>query len=346
MSLTVTAYQSRQIIKYGGISLLIFTLAWSIMIGAIKAYRRANPPYIAPTVRYGVLPEIVFPPKEVKKKQFTQELPNDALPNFEDQAKVYVVYRPTSQFMALEEDKKTAKSFGFVNEPKEIRPGVYEFTNDAANQKLTMNVLDGSFRLEYPYLEDQLLTSNAEAPGKEEATKIAMDFLKSGKKLSSDLENGEIKTSFLKIENNKINEVGTASEANVTRVDIFRQPLEEFEIVGPIPDEASVSVLVSGLDVRSRQVVEVDYRNVTIDRESFSTYPIKSSQEAWQELQAGEYWPASDNADTSTAIRAVKLAYFEPVTLTNYLQPVYVFEGSNEFTAYVRAVTDKYIEKK
>ena len=43
-------------------------------------------------------------------------------------------------------------------------------------------------------------------------------------------------------------------------------------------------------------------------------------------------------------IRKIYLAYFEPATLTNYLQPVFVFEGDDNFVAYVSAVTDKYVK--
>jgi len=40
-------------------------------------------------------------------------------------------------------------------------------------------------------------------------------------------------------------------------------------------------------------------------------------------------------------IRNIYLAYFEPVTLTNYLQPIFVFEGDNNFVAYVPAISTK-----
>jgi hypothetical protein len=39
------------------------------------------------------------------------------------------------------------------------------------------------------------------------------------------------------------------------------------------------------------------------------------------------------------------LAYYEPVTLTQYLQPIYVFKGDNNFIAYVPAISDKYISQ-
>ena len=63
-SLTYTAYTSRKLIKYGGSGLIAFVILWSIGATSIKAYKAAHPTYVAPTVRYGVLPKIVFPDKE------------------------------------------------------------------------------------------------------------------------------------------------------------------------------------------------------------------------------------------------------------------------------------------
>jgi hypothetical protein len=105
-----------------------------------------------------------------------------------------------------------------------------------------------------------------------------------------------------------------------------------------------VSVLVSGSQLEGKRIVEVNYKYANIDREMYSTYPIKTTEEAWNELKAGNYWPASDVNGIDVAINNVYLAYFEPVSLTNYLQPIYVFEGNQDFVAYVPAITDKYIK--
>ncbi|KKQ73667.1 MAG: hypothetical protein US95_C0050G0001, partial [Candidatus Woesebacteria bacterium GW2011_GWB1_38_5] len=43
-------------------------------------------------------------------------------------------------------------------------------------------------------------------------------------------------------------------------------------------------------------------------------------------------------------IRKVYLAYYDPDQYTEYYQPVIVFEGDDDFTAYVSAIIDDYIE--
>lgn len=344
-SLTYTAHIARNIIKYGGIGIALFTVLWVTVTAGIKAYIAAHPPYEKPNVKYGKLLKVVFPEKKFEKKTFAIELPNDSLPKFKDQSRVYLITRSNNTFLALEQDKKTAKQLGFSADPKEIRPGVYEFSNMTTNQTLTMNVVEGSFRLKYPYENDQMLLNPEKVPSKAEAIQIAKSYLSSAGKYPKDIENGEKKVTFLKIEFDGLKVVSSQSEANAVRVDFFRSNVEEdFRIVTSDFSGASISVVTTGSTVAGKKVVEVNYRYANIDREMFATYPIKTVEKAIEELKAGTYWPAVNTDGNSTTIRRIYLAYFEPVTLTNYLQPVYVFEGDKNFVAYVPAVSDEWVK--
>ncbi len=344
-SLTYVAYVSRRVIKYGGFGLVGFLFLWSGLTAAVKAYKAAHPPYVAPTVRFGILNKVVFPEKQFEKKNFTAELPNDRFPKYKDQANVYVIYRSASVVGALEESKKTAALMGFTSEPREVATGVYLFNDQINNRSLTMNVLESSFKMGYPYLSDQLLLNPEHMPGKEEAINTAKSFLQQAGKLSTDLDEGEKKISYWKINFDGLKPVDGLSEANIVRVDFFRKTLgDEVQVVSTEVGKASVSVLVSGSSVAAKKVVEVNYQHVDVDTSaaSSSTYPIKSSEEAFADLKNGNYWPASDVEAKGLTIRKIYLAYFEPVNLTQFLQPVYVFEGDGNFVAYVRAITDKY----
>jgi len=322
-----------------------FIFVWWGLVTAVKAWQAAHPPYVAPTVRFGILDKVVFPEKELSKKNFTAELANDKFPDYRDQANVYVIYRSKSAVGALEESKKTAALMSFNKEPREISTGNYLFNDTVSGRSLTMNVLESSFKLSYPYLSDQMLLNPEKMPSQDEAISSAKSFLQQIGKLSSDLDEGESKVSFWKISFDGLKEVGGLSEANIVRVDFFRKKLaDDIQIVSTDIDKASVSVLVSGSSVAAKKIVEVNYKHVDVDTSaaSASTYPIKTSEEAFSDLKSGDYWPASDIAKDSVVIRKIYLAYFEPVNLTQFLQPVYVFEGDGGFVAYVRAITDKY----
>lgn len=345
MSLTYTAWVSRRIIKYGGFWVGGFTVLYIIISWAIAAYIAAHPPYVPPDVKFGILPKTVFPEKQFTKKTFTAQLPNDTFPKFKDQSKVYVIVRPDNTFLALDLDTKTAANMKFTNKPNEVRYGVYEFSNQTLNQTLTMNVLDGSFLMKYPYNSDQLLLNPEKMPSDKEAILAAKSYLESAGKMPTDVSENSIKVSYWQIKYDGLKSVSSLSDANVIRVDFFRDKLEEkYKFVGVDVNSASISVLVTGSTVEGKKIVEVNYKYTNVDKEIFSTYPIKSPQDAWKELESGNYWPASDIPGTNVTIRNMYLAYFEPVTLTNYLQPIYVFEGDDKFVAYVPAVTDEYIK--
>ena len=341
MSLTHTAYMSRNIIKYGGIAVVFIVFLWMSITTGYKIYRATHPLYVAPTQKYGALPAMVFSEKEKTNKNFSFEFPNDSTPQFSDQSRVYVIYRSSSSILALENDKKTAASFEFTDEPIEIKTGVYEFKNTTLNKNLTMNVLEGSFKMTYPYISDQLLLNPTKMPSKTEAIEIASSYLESGDKLTDDLKNGEKKVSFWKIQNGSLIAADSQSEGNVARVDFYRSKLNDLEILSEKVGQASVSVLVSGSEVADKQILEVDYKDLSVDAESYSTYPIKTTEEAIEDLKSGNYWPALDTTSNQVIIKNVYLAYFEPVSLTNYLQPIFVFEGNNNFVAYVSAVSSK-----
>ena len=340
-SLTSTAYAARNLIKYGGSGLVALALLWSIGITVAKSYKVAHPKYIPPTVRYGALPKIVFPDKEYSKKNFSFEFTNDEIPTFSDQARVYIIYRSTTKILALEEAKKVAEQFGFRSEPIEINEGIYQFRNTEQSTALTMNVLEGNFRLQYPYTEDKTIIDSVGIQSKDGAIDTAINFLESGNKYSDDLKDGEKRTSFWKVDGGTLKSVTAQSEANVVKVDFYRKKLEDkWEITSPQANESSVTLLIA----KSR-VVEANFKYANIDRESYSTYPIKTVSEAMEDLRNGNYWPSADVSSDGAVIREVKLAYFEPVTLTQYVQPIYIFKGDNNFIAFVAAVADKYIAK-
>lgn len=342
-TLTHTAYVSRRIIKYGGFGVLGLVLVyWGIGM-AWAAYLKAFPPYVAPTVRFGVLPKIIFSEKTINKKTFTLELPNDAFPKFKDQANVYVIYRSKSVIGALEEAKKTANLIGFKTQPTEVSTGIYQFNDSNTNKSLVMNVLADSFKLTYDYLNDQSLLNPDKIPTNQESVSITKAFLSQTGKLYKDLDAGTNKISYWKIGFGALSEVKGLTDANIIRVDFFRKQLEgERNIVTDSLDKSSVSFLLSGSSIAGKKIVEVNYKYVNVDDSAPSTYPIKTPQIAFEDMKNGYFWPATEVEATSVVIRKVSLAYFEPITPVQFLQPVYVFEGDGGFVAYVPAITDKY----
>lgn len=346
MSLTTVAASARKVVKFGGLFLVILPIFIGIVSSSIKAYKKANPIKKEPNVKYGIIPKIEFPDKKIETKNIALELVNDKLPNLGDQARVYVVFRTDKNFLALETETQTAKELGFDSEPRLISPNTYEFSNNN-NQKLIMNILDGSFRLKYPYNEDQMLMTNYNMPNKDELIAKAKNFLDQAKKLPTDIKNADPKVSYWKNDGSGLKQVSSQSEANMARVDFYRDAVYgDIKIMSTDINRAPISVLISGSNISGKDIVDIEYKYVNIDRESYATYPIKSTEEAYSDLKNSKYWPVSDTTENDITIRKVYLAYFEPAVLTNFMEPIYVFEGDSKsgskFIAYVSAVVDKY----
>lgn len=346
MSLTTVAANARKGIKFGGLFLVILPIFMIIISSTIKSIKKAHPVIKEPNVKYGIIPKIQFPDKKFEAKNIILELANDKLPNLGNQARVYVVFRTDKNFLALETETQTAKQLGFDSEAKLISPNTYEFSNNN-NQKLVVNILDGSFRLKYPYNEDQMLMTNYNMPDKTELIAKAKAFLNEAKKMPTDIKTAEPKVSYWKNDGSGLKQVSSQSEANMARIDFYRDAVyDEVKIMSTDINRAPISVLISGSNISGKDIVDIDYKYVSIDRGSFATYPIKSTEEALTDLKNSKYWPVSDVAEKDVTIRKIYLAYFEPAVLTNFMEPIYVFEGDsktgNKFVAYVSAVVDKF----
>ena len=109
------------------------------------------------------------------------------------------------------------------------------------------------------------------------------------------------------------------------------------------PDESNVWFMLTGGGT-NQKIIAGEYHHFPIDKEKQSTYPIKTAQQAWNDLQAGKGFIASlgENEDNTIKIRNVYLAYFDPAQYAQFYQPVAVFEGDNGFVAYVPAVTNEF----
>jgi hypothetical protein len=342
MSLTTTAFTARKVIKNGSVYLVGFLVFLMLFRVVSTFFKNKKIKIEKPNVKYGILSKIIFPDKKVENKNFSFELPQDAFPKFDNKAKVYAVYRSNKSFLALEIEKDMAKKIGFVKEPKKINNNIYEFENDY-NQKLKLNIMDGSFELNYPYQDDQLMTEEKNIPEKETAIRTLTSFLTGAERWRDDFDVDQTKITFLKYSGSNLIEVSGRSEANFLRADIPRKEIDgNFKIVSINPNKSTVSALLSGSTSRARNIVNLDYRYAEIQRESFATYPIVSIEKAVAKLKAGNYWPASDVVAENVIIRRISLAYFEPVTLTNFMQPIFVFEGDGGFVAYVEAVEDEF----
>lgn len=308
----------------------------------------APPP---PNTAFGKLPAIKFPqektgkPKTIQLETIEGGLPKD-LP---ESGKVYFIPQIGGKFLSLEKAKNLAKKMGFVVEPRKITEEIYFFENNLTNTTMKINVLTESFEYAYSYISDQTLISPPTLPNDEGAVEIAKSFLAKIGKTTDELIGGEQIISYWKISGSSLQKADASGEADFIRVDMFRKEIEEkYPIVSPTDGKSLVSILISGRDINSEKVVEVKYTHFPADPEKYGTYPLKTVDQAWAEIQSGNFYLASSGEDSAlpetVKVRKVFLAYFDPPYLAKFLSPIFVFQGDRNFFGYVSAIPTEWSE--
>lgn len=344
-TLTEVSYYTRKGIKYSAIGFVVIILAPVILGGIRKLYLTLRPPPPPPpTVRYGKLPILKFPNSETDyKPEYRLETKEGGLPKLPAVAKAYLVDVNKSRLLELDRIKNKAKILGFVNDPEKIDDSTYKFIHPSLPTILTVNVIYGSYIYKYNWAVDQSLYGGQNPPNPDQAFLEAKGFFQGLGILSSDLSEGTPKTTFYLAQPPEMIFSRSLSEANFVRVDLFRSQLDKMPFVTPKAQVSPVYIIFSGINDRSKRVIEAGYSySKTIEGE-FSTYPLRGVDEAWQELQKGNGYVAVTSSQTVT-VRNVYLAYYESDQPQEFIQPVYVFEGDGGYVGYVMAISSVYLQ--
>ncbi|MFH1561108.1 MAG: hypothetical protein ABID04_00825 [Patescibacteria group bacterium] len=354
--LTIVSYYTRKGIKIGAIVLTLLIVGRVSLTLAINYWKKLHPPPPPPAdTAFGKLPNINFPrSNKPKPANFQLETIEGGLPsNFPEQVKVFFIPQIGGRFLSLEKANKMADGLGFGDQPQKLSENEYLYTNSLNNTKLNVNVLTESFQYQYSYLTDQTLIHPPYLPPKSEAISVAQGFLERVGKLTPELSDGQYQSSYWKIIGTQLVPAAAPSEADFVRVDVSRQEISDpesptisYPIALPNPDQSLISLLISGVKVQSKNVIEANYTFFPVDRQKLAGYPGKLVEQAWEELKAGNFFLASyaGNEKETVKIRKVFLAYYEPQTSSHFLQPIFVFQGDANFQGYVPAVSSEWTE--
>ena len=345
-SLTRIATIARRTIRYG-IYLIIFLIVGKFLLDAgITIYKKAFPaPPPPPTVKYGKLTKIPFPDNSATAKlTYSLETPEGGLPtNIPTQVKVYFMPKVSPNLLSLDNAKVIAQGLGFVTNPQQISDTVYLFSNPNFPTALQMNIITKTFSISYNLASDKS-PLNSKPPIAEVAASEFRSILSGANILPEDL-TGPTSNNYMKLANGQLVTALSLSEADIVKVNLFRKNYDDLPSVTGIPDQANVWAIISGSNSFGQEIVAAEYHYYAVDESQYSTYPIKTPTEAFSELQNGQAFIAAlglNKDGDSLKIRRVYLAYFDPGSVTEFYQPIYVFEGDNGFTAYLPAVSSTY----
>jgi hypothetical protein len=342
-TLTDTAKLTRKSIKIFLILIIgFFTLKILFSIG-ISLWKKINPPKAPPpNVAFGILPKIIFPEKQKGQINYTLETIGGGLPKFPESLKVYLTPKRNANLLSLEKANQKAQQIGFPDSYEKLTESEYIWkTNTTPETTLQMNIITGNFIYSYDYLADPEVLIQKNLPSDTQAAQEAKSFLQSNGLLASDLATGSAEIKYFKLETPNLVEVPSLSQADFVKVNLFRSNIDGFEILPPDPDNSLINFLFSGNRQRGKRIVKINYNYSPIERNIFATYPLLPIEEAWQKFKNNEGFIASQSSENIT-IRKIYLAYFEPEEDQEFLQPIYVFKGDQNFLGYYPAISPQW----
>jgi len=350
-SLTDTAYYTRRTINWiilGLIAYFILRFFWGFLTSALLFLFPPRP--APPNHRFNKLPVVAFPaPESSPSGNFSIKLEtiSGSLPRASDSARVYFMSKSSARLPAIINAQNFAKKLSFDPNPIQENKTVYRFNDtETPLRKLQYDIVSNNFVLNYRFEQDTGLFTEGVITDPEKIVDEAKNFLRTHDLFLDDFSRGTTKTTLLKLVGNTLMPVDSISQTNAVRVDFFRGSVNKFSLVTPRPDEGQIRILFSPSKNAKKRILEVVYTNWPIEYEEFGTYKIKTSSEAWLELQNGQGFIAKypDNGDMQGVVRNVYLAYYDSFDPQTYLQPVFVFEGDHEFKAYVPAIVKEWVE--
>lgn len=356
-NLTDISIKGRQAVRYGIYTLILYFIARLAISASLNVYHsiapEATPP---PSVGFNRIATIPFPDESYvpDKVNYKVETATGALPVFPDQMKVYLMPKFPSTLASVDTARQKATALKFTIGPVALKPVVYRFSNPKTPASMTINIVTGVFSTSYNLAADPIpLESTIFGP--DAATKEAKSLLSQADSLPEDL-TGPVKHDYLKVEGQNLVTAISQAEASLIRVNFYRKNIEQVEATDetegfegypslpPNPKQGNTWLILSGSRDENRILIGSEFKYYPIDETKFETYPIKTAQQAIEDLQNNKAYIANFglNPEGNITIRRIYLAYYDPDVESQFYQPIIVLEGDNDFYAYVPAVTNDY----
>lgn len=346
LTLHKVAKTSRKII-FGLVIAFVLLIFGSILFPTIVTIkeRYLPTPKPPPTVAFGKLPPITFP-KSTQEKKFTYRLETltGKLPTFEDRVEVFKVTFPQAGLLSLERAKSRVSRIGFTTPPIAFSDTFYLWNEDEPPyRKLILDVGSYRFTLSSNFAANEDVLKARYLPTEKEAVEVASSFLTSLAQ-PSDLDEAKTKTTLLSVKNAELVPAAKRDTAQIVRVDFFQKDVSKLPLYYTNYPHSTLFVLMgSGKD--TPQVVQANFSYNKATKTS-ATYNIISADQAFGLLKEGKAHIASYQGTASEVVlRKVSLGYFVEEKKQDFLMPIIVFEGDDNFVAFVQAITDAWIRR-
>lgn len=330
MTLTQTAQLTKQILLISFILLFIGIAAWVGITVYLNTRPPVAPPPTPPNLKFGVLPPPLFPTTPFSSNNYnfaldtdTGELPTN-LPNI---IKVYFVPIQEATLTSSDKAAELAKRFGFLFGPEVQNQTIYRFRN-LSGGTFAVDINTNNFQFQKPEATNSAKTPSG-LPDQNQIIKEFKSYLSKQSVSNSSLDAGRGAVLY---------NHSDAKSSTYAIVSLFPDNIDDLPVVTP----SFVSGLTRATYINSPDNNNDRYLNLQFiywqpDDSNTGTYPLKTINQAFNELKAGSGTIIQVPNDVRISITKVYLAYYEPESYPTYIQPVYVFEGP-KFVAYVDAI--------
>ncbi|MBI2596066.1 hypothetical protein HYW46_05025 [Candidatus Daviesbacteria bacterium] len=337
MTLTETASLTKKLI------ILSVILSIALIGGGIwfQIYQRnrPKPPPVEekPDVLWSILPKPNLPLTSVSSANYsytldttTGSVPKD-LPKI---MKVYFIPQLGTTLLAADKARELAADFKFTNGPDILSNTKYRFTDEGGGEFI-VDLSSSNFQYKHSIATDSPLLQD-ETLGDESRIKTDfMSYLRRKNLLREGLSEGRVKISFNK---------STPKESSSAAISLWQEDVDGHEIITDRFTKGLINGVVTKFKDELQKFLELEYIFWPIDQTNFSTYPIKNAEVAFTRLQNGQGAVVIEPKKAQVSINKIGLVYFLSEDYSQYLQPVFLFEGE-QFAALVPAITDEYLQK-
>lgn len=345
--LTRTTRIGRAFVKYGVITLVILMVGRVTLTAFVAFWNATHPkPPPPPTEGFGKLPGIEFPTQTAadKPKSYKLETPTGTLPYFGDRSFVFFMPKRIPSLLDTENAKKIASAYGFTSDPEVLSTENYRWRRTQSfNITFEYNILTNNFSYQTDFLNHPELLLNTDLPSDFDAVQQVKQFLNSGGLLPYDVASSSGQITYLKALGGTLKPAVSLSDADFVQVDINRTPINNiYPLYTPDGTTGTIHAIITGSG-SGNNILRISRQYFPVDYSLSETYPIKTPQTAWQTLQAGEGYIANKGKADQAVIRSVEFGFFDSFEYQQYLQPIYVFKGDDDFIGYVSAIDSRFI---
>lgn len=360
MTLTEAVYYIRKIVPMailGGIFLVILFILFKIVELSRPETSFVATPTAAPA--YGQLqpPNLKEAQKAPKNITYTMNTIEGVPLTATTSARIYFVPKKSPGLSFREKAGVIAKALNFEEGTTTSRydqsTETYTLVDRAKRLIVDIDTFNYTYTQDFD-LETKKKILDVKIPTEEIIKSKAQDIVRSLGRYPPDIAQGTQAISYIAYKEASGSAQTTADvvqdprTANMVSVEIFPAKINELNAVTESYVSSPNRVIFIPQEADKDFVVKAQIKVFEKQEDQFSVYPLKTGVQALQDLRDGKAWIVQGGnyllENSTIGVTSMQTAYLVPDAYTQYIQPVYVFIGDNNFIAYVPAILDTWMQ--